>query len=513
MVERRIMSSLITIIKLLLFLVCLLPSFSTSNGGAFVGKRVSLLDLLEEHKQWKQLLEKSTFHDSAASSSSSSSCLPQKSRQEEGATILEMKHRGSCSPSGKPATMQDLSKKLKRTLMLDNIRVQSIQSRIKKTTSLVKQDKSITTTTTTQIPLASGIKLQTLNYIVTVQLGGKQLTVIMDTGSDLTWVQCQPCRFCYNQKDPLFNPSISPSFRRIPCNSSACDSLQFATGNSGACASNQQTCNYYVSYGDGSYTRGDLATEQLNLGGETEPVHNFVFGCGRYNKGLFGGASGLMGLGRSELSLVSQSKSMYGGVFSYCLPTTAPDATGSLAFGPNTSVYSNFTPISYTRMVNNPQLPTFYFLNLTGFSIGGKDLPQASGFGTGILIDSGTVITRLPPSTYRTVKAEFLRQFSGVPTAPGFSILDTCFNLTGYQEIDVPTISINFEGNVKLQVDLTGVFYFVKADASQVCLAIASLAYEDEIGIVGNYQQRNQRVVYDTKESMVGFAAEACSFS
>ncbi|CAL1376956.1 unnamed protein product [Linum trigynum] len=507
------MSSLITIIKLLLFLVCLLPSFSSSNGGVFVGKRVPLVNLLEEHNQWKQLLMKISFHDSAsaAASSSSSSCLPQKSRQEKGATILEMKRRDSCSSSGKPPTIQDLSKKLKRTLILDNIRVQSIQSRIKNTTSLVKQDTAMSTTT--QIPLASGIKLQTLNYIVTVQLGGKQLTVIMDTGSDLTWVQCQPCRFCYNQKDPLFNPSISPSFRRITCNSSACDSLQFATGNSGACGSNQQTCNYYVSYGDGSYTRGDLATEQLKLGGETEPVSNFVFGCGRNNKGLFGGASGLMGMGRSQLSLVSQSESMYSGVFSYCLPTTAPDATGSLAFGPNTSVYSNFTPISYTRMVNNPQLPTFYFLNLTGLSIGGKDLHQGSGFGSGILIDSGTVITRLPPSVYSAVKAEFLRQFSGVPTAPGFSILDTCFNLTGYQEIDVPTISMNFEGNVKLEVDLTGVFYFVKADASQVCLAMASLAYEYEIGIVGNYQQRNQRVVYDTKESMVGFAAEACSFS
>jgi hypothetical protein len=61
-------------------------------------------------------------------------------------------------------------------------------------------------------------------------------------------------------------------------------------------------------------------------------------------------------------------------------------------------------------------------------------------------------------------------------------------------------------------VDVTGVFYSVKTDASQVCLAIASLPYEDEVGIIGNYQQKNQRIIYDTKGSMLGFAEEACSF-
>ncbi|CAN1121432.1 Aspartyl protease family protein At5g10770 [Linum perenne] len=503
------LSFLTIIIKLLLLFPLLCNGVVSATAAAAAAIRINkLVPLLEEHNQWKQQLllnTRTTFNHS----SSSSSCLPHQSKQTEGATILEMKHRDFCSSP----TIQDWTNKQHKTLTLDNFRVQSIQSRIKRTTTTItnlKEDATNSSTATTQIPLASGIRLETLNYIVTVQLGGKPLTVIIDTGSDLTWVQCQPCRLCYNQKDPLFNPSISTSFQRLPCTSSACKSLELATGNSGVCGSYPPTCNYLVSYGDGSYTRGDLATEQLNLGGV--PISNFIFGCGRNNKGLFGGASGLMGLGRSDLSLVSQSESIYGGVFSYCLPTTAPDASGSLAFGANTTVYNNFTPISYTRMVPNPQLPTFYFLNLTGMTIGGNHI-QASSFGSGILIDSGTVISRLPPSLYNAVKDEFLRQLSGVPSAPSFSILDTCFNLTGYQEIDVPTISMNFEWNVALEVDLTGVFYFAKADASQVCLAIASLAYEDEIGILGNYQQRNQRVVYDTKRSMVGFAAESCSFS
>ncbi|KAL6972666.1 hypothetical protein U1Q18_026841, partial [Sarracenia purpurea var. burkii] len=51
-----------------------------------------------------------------------------------------------------------------------------------------------------------------------------------------------------------------------------------------------------------------------------------------------------------------------------------------------------------------------------------------------------------PPAIHRTTKAEFHKRFSGFPTAPSFSIFDTFFNLTGYEEVEIPTIKMNFEG-------------------------------------------------------------------
>lgn len=390
-------------------------------------------------------------------------------------------------------------------LIADKIRVESLQNRFK--TLISNQFSPLSQT---GIPITPGVKLQTLNYIVTLTFGARNLTVIVDTGSDLTWVQCQPCA-CYNQPEPLFNPSVSPSYISIPCNSSSCQSLQIATGNSGQCGKDLATCNYMVSYGDGSYTRGELGREKLILG--STQIDDFVFGCGRNNKGLFGGASGLMGLGRSDLSLIHQTFDKFSGVFSYCLPSTDGQATGSLIFGDDFAVYANSSPISYTTMVPNPYLTTFYFLNLTDISIGGIQVQTPSLGNNKILIDSGTVITRLWPSAYKVVKTEFLKQFSGYPTTPGFSILDTCFNLSTYDEVSIPTIKLHFQGEAELDVDLSGIFYFVKRDASQVCLALASLASEDEIGIIGNYQQRNTRVIYDTKESKVGFAKETCSFN
>lgn len=410
--------------------------------------------------------------------------------------------------------MRDWNKLLQKSLILDDRRVESLQARIKNRASTSSTTEEVNVSDK-GIPLNSGVELGTLNYIVTVELGGREMTVIVDTGSDLTWVQCQPCNSCYDQKEPVFNPSASPSFQTVLCNSSDCQSLAFDTGNTGICGTPPTTttrsCNYVVSYSDGSYTRGELAHDHLNLG--KTPVDNFVFGCGRNNKGLFGGASGLMGLGRSSISLVSQTSEIFGGFFSYCLPSTQAGDSGSLVLGGNSSVYNTSTPISYTRMIQNPELSTFYFLNLTAVSVGGVRIKDSSFGKNGLLIDSGTVITRLPPTIYKALKEEFVKQFSSFPSAPAFSILDTCFNLSAYQEVEVPTIKLQFEGNAEMSVDIAGVFYFVKTDASQVCLALASLAFEDEIGIIANYQQRNQRIIYDTKKSKLGFAQERCSFS
>lgn len=460
-----------------------------ANGVcSFEEKKMFNVQMLQKKQQQQQL--------------STQGCLLPESRREKGVIILEMKDRGYCSEK-----KIDWNRWLQKQLILDELRVRSMQNRIRKIVSSKNVEAS-----QTQIPLASGIDLQTLNYIVTMGLSSQNMTVIIDTGSDLTWVQCEPCMSCYNQQGPVFKPSNSSSYQSVPCNSSTCQSLLSATGNTGACGStNPSTCNYVVNYGDGSYTNGELGVEHLSFGGVS--VSNFVFGCGRNNKGLFGGVSGLMGLGRSYLSLISQTNATFGGVFSYCLPTTEAGASGSLVMGNESSVFNNVTPISYTRMLPNPQLSNFYILNLTGTDVGGVAL-QAESFGNnGILIDSGTVITRLPSSVYKALKAEFLKQFSGFPSAPGFSILDTCFNLTGYEEVNIPTISLHFEDNAELKVDESGIFYMVKDDASQVCLALASLSDEYDTAIIGNYQQRNQRVIYDTKQSKVGFAGEPCSFA
>ena len=341
----------------------------------------------------------------------------------------------------------------------------------------------------------------------------------MDTGSDLTWVQCKPYSACYAQRGLLFNPTGSATNATVRCNASVCAaSLKASTGTPGSYdttgdGGGNETCYYVLAYGDGSFSHGVLATDMVALGGAS--LDGFVFGCGLSNRGLFGGTAGLMGFGRTELSLVSQTASRYGGVFSYCLPAaTSGDASGSLSLGGDASSYRNTTPVAYTRMIADPAQPPFYFLNITGAAVGGTTL-AAQGLGaTNVLIDSGTVITRLAPSVYRAVRAEFTRQFgaAGYPTAPGFSILDTCYDLTGHDEVKVPLLTLRLEGGADVTVDAAGMLFVVRKDGSQVCLAMASLSYEDQTPIIGNYQQKNKRVVYDTMGSRLGFADEDCNY-
>lgn len=83
------------------------------------------------------------------------------------------------------------------------------------------------------LPAKDGSSVGSGNYIVSVGFGtpAKYLSLIFDTGSDLTWTQCKPCiRSCYNQKDPIFDPSLSSSYSNISCSSDLCSSLASGTG-------------------------------------------------------------------------------------------------------------------------------------------------------------------------------------------------------------------------------------------------------------------------------------------
>lgn len=431
-----------------------------------------------------------------------------------GATVLELRHHNFSS-----APSKSREEEVDTLLSSDAARVASLQRRIERYRLIGSSDDAAAAAAASkaQVPVTSGAKLRTLNYVATVGLGGGEATVIVDTASELTWVQCAPCESCHDQQDPLFDPTSSPSYAAVPCNSSSCDALRVAAGMSGpaaACSAADQpaACGYTLSYRDGSYSRGVLARDELSLAGES--INGFLFGCGTSNQGApFGGTSGLMGLGRSQLSLVSQTMDQFGGVFSYCLPLKESGSSGSLVLGDDSSVYRNSTPIAYTSMVSDPAVQgPFYFLNLTGIAVGGQEV-ESSGFSAGkVIVDSGTVITTLVPSIYNAVKAEFVSQFAEYPPAPAFSILDTCFNMTGFREVQVPSLKLVFDGGVEVDVDSSGVLYFVSSDSSQVCLAMAALASEDETSIIGNYQQKNLRVIFDTSASQVGFAQEACGY-
>ncbi|TVU08147.1 hypothetical protein EJB05_41536 [Eragrostis curvula] len=454
------------------------------------------------------------------------SCPSTPQEQNHGAaakgTRMPIVHQhGPCSPlagaHGKAPTHADI-------LTADQRRVESIRRRVFETTgrgrarpkraapSVQLQPGAPSTPSSasasvssaawsTDLPASSGSALGTGNYVVTIGLGtpAKRNTVVFDTGSDTTWVQCQPCvASCYRQKGPIFDPTKSSTYANISCDSSYCSEL-YTSGCSGG------HCLYGVQYGDGSYTIGFYAHDTLTLASDT--VKGFRFGCGEKNKGLFGKTAGLMGLGRGKTSLTVQAYDKYSGVFAYCLPATS-SGTGFLDFGPGApAANARLTPM----LVDDG--PTFYYVALTGLKVGGHllPIPETVFSAAGALVDSGTVITRLPPAAYASLSSAFasVMERLGYKKAPAFSILDTCYDLSGTQgSVALPAVALVFRGGACLDVDASGILYVV--DESQACLAFAPNEEDTDVAIVGNTQQKTYSLLYDLGRKVVGFAPGAC---
>ncbi|KAG1327347.1 Aspartyl protease family protein [Cocos nucifera] len=410
-----------------------------------------------------------------------------------GNRLTVVHQHGPCSPIINPR--QRLSHR--KILHRDQARVVSLHNRI----STSRKDKSAGSLASVTVPNRVGISFSTLDYVVTVGFGTpeKHFTVIFDTGSDISWIQCQPCAGgCYAQNETLFDPSQSSTYANISCSSADC--LSF-----GSACDASLTCFYSVQYGDGSYTVGFLARETLTLT-PSNVLTKFDFGCGESNKGLFGSVAGLVGLGRGEASLASQAARVYGGVFSYCLPPRV-SSTGYLTLGA-----SGPSPnVKFTPMLTEPAAPSFYFVELIGLSVGGKNLsiPSSTFTDVGTIIDSGTVITRLPSSGYSALRDEFRRQMANYSMAPPLSIFDTCYNFTGVVSVSLPPVGLLFSGGVTLDVDPSGILYVVSM--SQACLAFAGNDDPSSISIIGNMQQQTYDIVYDAARGMIGFGEGGCS--
>jgi hypothetical protein len=364
--------------------------------------------------------------------------------------------------------------------------------------------------------VVSGLDEGSGEYLVRVSVGSPptEQYLVVDSGSDVMWVQCKPCLECYVQADPLFDPATSATFSGVSCGSAICRILPTSACGDGELGG----CEYEVSYADGSYTKGALALETLTLGGTA--VEGVVIGCGHRNRGLFVGAAGLMGLGWGPMSLVGQLGGEVGGAFSYCLASrggygsgAADDDAGWLVLGRSEAVPEGAV---WVPLVRNPRAPSFYYVGLSGIEVGDERLPLQAGLfqltedgAGGVVMDTGTTVTLLPQEAYAALRDAFVGALAGaVPRAQGVSssVLDTCYDLSGYASVRVPTVSFCFDGDARLILAARNVL--LEVDMGIYCLAFAPSS--SGLSIMGNTQQAGIQITVDSANGYIGFGPANC---
>nr|CAD1827054.1 unnamed protein product [Ananas comosus var. bracteatus] len=327
-------------------------------------------------------------------------------------------------------------------------------------------------------------------YTIGVSIGtpAQPLLLMLDTGSDLIWTQCQPCLSCTNQSFPFKLCQALPQ--------SACHAQ----------------CLYLYEYLDNSFTVGTLASEAFTFGSTNNvTVPNLGFGCGFQNQGNF---NGIAGFGRGPLSLISQ---LGVGKFGYCFISYHDDDSKSsaLMLGSAANLNGSSTNIQSTPFVTNTSQPTYYYLSLDGITVGTTRLPiprsafalQQNGTG-GVFIDSGTSFTYLTTVAYKLVRSAFLSQVK-LPvanvTAEGF---DLCFSLPSSPsaKVDVPKLIFHLEG---ADMDLPRDNYMLQ-DSTMGLMCLAMFDSGSEISIIGNFQQQNMHIVYDLDDQKLSFAPAQC---
>lgn len=180
-------------------------------------------------------------------------------------------------------------------------------------------------------------------------------------------------------------------------------------------------------------------TETLTLGDVS--FQGIAFGCGNNNVGDFSNSSGVVGLGRGPLSLISQ---LGMGKFSYCFKPFDDPKPSKLLLGSSASASETLNggipPV--TPLLASTANPTFYYVNLLGITVGRTRLRiprgtfelQKDGSG-GIIIDSGTSFTNLDSRAYDVLAKRFTRELKLPRMQVPETGLDLCFKLPSHRRV------------------------------------------------------------------------------
>nr|AIA58648.1 aspartic proteinase [Cicer arietinum] len=357
-------------------------------------------------------------------------------------------------------------------------------------------------------------------YTTKVKLGSppREFTVQIDSGSDVLWVNCNPCTGCPHSSglgiEPnFFDTTSSSTAALVHCSDPICP---IAVQGAEAHCSHKQ-CSYNFDFQDKSVTSGvyvsdDMYFDTIKQSSSTSlnSSATILFGCSTYR---FGGLSetvrafdGIFGFGPSDVSVVSQlsSQGKTPKVFSHCLKGDG-NGGGILVIG----------EILEHNIVYSPMVPSqlHYVLNLESISVNGnllsiKPAVFAASYDQGIAVDSGTTLAYLIQEAYDPLVNAITTAVSHLGS-PAISEGSPCYLVS--TSIDIfPSISFNFAGGAPMV--LKPAQYLVRNDfmfASTWCVGFQKI--QGGPSILGDLVLKDRIVVYDLDNQRIGWTDYNCS--
>ncbi|XP_038976478.1 aspartic proteinase NANA, chloroplast-like [Phoenix dactylifera] len=396
--------------------------------------------------------------------------------------------------------------------------------------SLRLSSSSSTTTTSSSVPIVSGASSGAGQYFVDLRIGTppQRIRLVADTGSDLVWARCSPCRGpgCSARHPPgsAFLPRLSSSFAPFHCYDPSCRLVPHPR-HSPRCPRSRlhSPCRFRYSYADRSSAAGFFSRETATLNassGRAARLPALPFGCA-FNVSTgpsIGAARGVLGLGRGPISFPYHAAPRFGATFSYCLPdyTLSPPPTSYLLIG--AAPRHRHQNLSFTPLLSNPLSPTFYYIRILSASIDATPLPidpsvwaldPASGAG-GTVIDTGTTLSFLPAPAYLQILRAVAKRLPRAALAgspPGF---DLCVNASA-EGLRLPRLAFRLLGGAELSPPPAN--YFIDTAEGVRCLALQPVSPTGPgFGVIGNLMQQGFLFVFDLDRaaSRLAFSRTGC---
>ncbi|KAI3499698.1 hypothetical protein L1887_35503 [Cichorium endivia] len=350
-------------------------------------------------------------------------------------------------------------------------------------------------------------------YHATVNIGNppKSYFLDIDTGSDLTWLQCDaPCTKC----TPAPHKPYKPKKNLVACMDPLCAYVH--SPETHHCQSPKEQCDYTVEYADDGSSIGVLVKDSFSLQYINGTIARslLAFGCG-YNQEFPESmvppyTDGILGLGLGKASILHQLQELgvTRNVVGHCL---SAQGGGYLFFGDELVPSSG---IVWTSM-STTDIEKHYSLGSAELYLGGK----TSGLkGLPVVFDSGSTYTYFSEEAYNALYSMLMKDMKGkkVNIANEDKSLPVCWkgskpfeSIYDVKNLFEPII-LKFK---KSKFQLEPEAYLIISKNGNACLGIlnGSEVGLGNINVIGDISFQDKIIIYDNEKEQIGWAPANCN--